>query len=75
MSPTKIVLEIVPTIGVMRKYSDKSAQLRVYGNEYAKGSTVIESTPIGSGKSLPKFRKHGADYAKRFSIPFEDRSL
>ena len=64
MTPTKIVLEQTAT----------HINLRVYAPETAKGSTVIESTPFNTGKSLPKLRKHGADYAKRFSIPFVDQT-
>ena len=64
MTPTKIVLEVTKT----------HIQLRVFAPETAKGSTVIESVPFNTGKSLPTFRKQGADYAKRFGIPFVDQT-
>jgi hypothetical protein len=64
MTPQKIVLEKTTT----------HIQLRVYAPDTMKGSTVIESTPIKTGKSLPSFRKHGAAYAKRFSIQFIDQT-
>jgi hypothetical protein len=62
MTPTKIVLERTPT----------HIQLRVFAPETQKGSTVIESVPFKTGQSLPTLRRHGADYAKRFSIQFTD---
>jgi len=65
MTPTKIVLEQTNT----------HIQLRVFAPETLKGSTVIESVPFKSGKSLPTFRKHGTAYAKRFSIPFVDQTI
>jgi hypothetical protein len=64
MTPTKIVLERTAT----------HIQLRVFAPETQKGSTVIESTPFKTGKSLPSLRKHGATYAKRFAIPFIDQT-
>lgn len=65
MTPTKIVLEMTKT----------HIQLRVFAPETLKGSTVIESTPFNTGKSLPGLRKHGAAYAKRFAIPFVDQTV
>jgi hypothetical protein len=62
MTPTKIVLEKTAT----------HIQLRVFAPETKSGSTVIESVPFKSGKSLPTFRKHGAAYAKQFGIHFVD---
>jgi hypothetical protein len=62
MTPTKITLEIVN--GIIR--------LRVDSPQTLKGYTVIESSPLKSGKSLDGLRKHGTQYAKRFSIPFVD---
>lgn len=64
MTPTKIVLE----------QTAAHINLRVYAPETQKGSTVIESTPFNTGKSLPSFRKHGLAYAKRFGIPFVDQT-
>jgi hypothetical protein len=75
MTPTKIVLEIADTAPTLRKYAAKSYQLRVFAPETQKGSLVIGSTPIASGKSLLSFRKHGLAYAKRFSIPFVDQTI
>ena len=65
MTPTKIILEKTAT----------HIQLRVFAPETQKGSTVIESTPFKTGKSLPSLRKRGAIYAKRFSIPFVDQTI
>lgn len=65
MTPTKIVLEKTAT----------HLQLRVFAPETQHGSTVIESTPFKSGKSLPKLRKYGASYAKRFNIEFVDQTI
>jgi hypothetical protein len=48
--------------------------LKVYAPETLKGYTVIESSPFKTGKSLPSFRKHGMQYAKRFDIPFIDQT-
>jgi hypothetical protein len=64
MKPTKIVLEKTAT----------HLQLRVFTPETARGSTVIESVPFRTGKSLPGLRKHGAEYAKRFAITFYDQT-
>ena len=64
MTPTKIVLERTAT----------HIQLRVFAPETMRGSTVIESVPFLNGKSIPSFRKHGAEYAKRFGIPFIDQT-
>lgn len=64
MTPTKIVLE----------KTSSHFQLRVFAPETARGSTVIDNTPIRTGASLPGFRKQGARYAKRFSIPFIDQT-
>lgn len=62
MQPTAITLEI----------ANQSIRLRVTMPGTLKGYTIIESVPFNGGKSLPSFRKHGAQYAKRFSIPFCD---
>jgi hypothetical protein len=62
MTPTKIVLERTAT----------HLQLRVFIPEAARGSTVIESTPVGTGKSLPNLRRQAVRYAIRFAIPFVD---
>lgn len=64
MTPTKIVLERTQT----------HLQLRVFAPQTLKGSTVIESTPYNTGASLPKLRKQAQAYAKRFAIPFEDKT-
>lgn len=64
MTPTKIVLEVTAT----------HIQLRVFAPETQKGSTVIEMVPFLTGKSIPGLRKRGAAYAKRFAIPFVDKS-
>jgi hypothetical protein len=64
MTPTKIILEKTAT----------HLQLRVLAPDTLKGSTVIESTPFKSGKSIPMLRKHGLAYAKRFAIPFCDQT-
>jgi len=65
MTPTKIVLQRTAT----------HIQLRVFAPETKSGSTVIESFPYRTGKSLPGLRKHAAKYAKRFSIPFVDETV
>jgi len=64
MTPTKIILEKTAT----------HIQLRVFAPQTLKGSTVIESTPFNTGKSLPNLRKHAVTYAKRFAIPFIDQT-
>lgn len=64
MTPTKIVLEQTST----------HFQLRVFAPQTLRGSTVIEATPIKTGKSLPALRKQMSAYAKRFSIPSIDQS-
>jgi hypothetical protein len=64
MTPTKIVLEMTKT----------HMQLRVFAPETQKGSTVIESVPFKTGKSIPALRKQGSAYAKRFNIPFIDQT-
>jgi hypothetical protein len=48
--------------------------LRVFAPDNLTGSAVIDGSPLNSGKSLPKLRMRPAAYAKRFSVPFEDRS-
>lgn len=60
MKPTKIILEKTAT----------HLQLRVLSPDTLKGSTVIESTPLNSGKSIPFLIKRATAYAKRFNIPF-----
>ena len=70
MTPTKIRLEITKT----------HIQLRVFAPQTVKGSTVIESTPFANGvgpkeQTVASMRKHGAKYAKRFAIPFEDQTI
>lgn len=72
MKPTKITLEIVPSSPTMKKYAPTTARLRV---ESLEGSTVIESTPLATGKSLPRFRKQGEAYSKRFAVPFIDATV
>jgi hypothetical protein len=62
MTPTKIILEKTST----------HLQLKVLAADTQKGYSVIESVPFKNGDSLPTLRKHGASYAKRFSIPFVD---
>ena len=69
MTPTRIKLEKTTT----------HLQLRVFAPETLKGSLVIESTPYANGinakvKTVFAMRKHGAAYAKRFAIPFEDQT-
>ncbi len=64
MTPTKIVLQKTAT----------HIQLKVFAPETLKGFTVIESTPLNTGKSLSFFHKRGTQYAKRFSIPFIDET-
>lgn len=69
MTPTKIVLEKTAT----------HIQLRVFAPECLKGTLVIESVPYRNGvgplvKTELAMRKHGASYAKRFSIPFVDQT-
>jgi hypothetical protein len=64
MTPTKIILEKTAT----------HIQLRVFAPQTAKGSIVVESVPFKDGKSLPTIRKSGTSYAKRFSIPFIDKT-
>lgn len=63
MTPTKVVLEKTAT----------HYQVRVFVPT-PKGSTVIESVKIATGKSLPLLRKRGTDYAKRFGITFTDQT-
>ena len=65
MTPTKITLE--QTNGRLR--------LRVDAPQTAKGYTIIEDTPFKTGASLPMLRKHATQYAKRFAIPFIDKTL
>jgi hypothetical protein len=65
MTPTKIVLERTNT----------HIQLRVFAPETQNGSTVIESTPFKTGKSLDGIRKHATAYAKRFGINFVDQTI
>jgi hypothetical protein len=69
MTPTKIVLEKTAT----------HLQLRVFAPQTAKGSTVIDSVPYKNGvnasvKTVFTMRKHAAQYAKRFAIPFVDQT-
>lgn len=63
MTPTKITLEIVS--GTIR--------LRVDAPDTQKGFTIIEASPLKSGKSLDGLRRRATQYAKRFAIPFEDK--
>jgi hypothetical protein len=65
MTPTKITLEKTAT----------HLQLKVSIPETLKGYTVIESVRFKNGNSIPTLRKHGASYAKRFSIPFIDQTI
>jgi len=69
MTPTKIVLEKTST----------HLQLRVFAPDTLKGSAVIESVPYQNGvnakvQTVFSMRKHAAQYAKRFSIPFADQT-
>lgn len=75
MTPTKIILEVVPSLARHKKHAPTSACLRVLAPDTANGQVVLERVPLITGKSLPGFRKWGASYAKRFAIPFEDRTL
>lgn len=74
MSPTKVILEVVPSLERHKKYAPTSACLRVLAPGSANGQIVLERVPLMRGKSLPGLRKWGAAYAKRFAIPFEDRT-
>jgi hypothetical protein len=40
-----------------------------------RGTVAIESVPIKTGKALATLRKAGTAYAKRFSIPFCDKTV
>lgn len=69
MKPTKIRLE----------KTTSHLQLRVFSPDTLAGSTVIESVPFANGitpkvQTVFAMRKHAAQYAKRFSIPFEDQT-
>ena len=69
MTPTKITLEKTAT----------HLQLKVSAAETLKGYTVIESAPYKNGvnasvKTVFTMRKHAAQYAKRFGIPFVDET-
>lgn len=49
-------------------------QLKLYGQNLLKGYTVVESVPYNTGKSLAGLRKSGEQKAKRFKVPFYDRT-
>jgi len=68
MTPTKITLQKTAT----------RLNLVVTATGTAKGNVVIDGTPISDGgpnaRALALLRKSGADYAKRFAIPFIDQT-
>ena len=74
MKPTAITLEIVPSSPSMKKFAPTTARLRVTMPDSLQGFTIIESAPMLTGKSLPKFRKQAAAYAARFGIAFTDQT-
>lgn len=67
--PQSITLEIVPTVGALKKYGDETVRLRVVTQT---GFIIIESTPLCTRKSIPGMREYGKKYAKRFGIQFRD---
>jgi hypothetical protein len=74
MTPQKVVLEVVTSPARFQKYAPTSARLWASVPECANGRLVLECVPLVKGKSLPGLRKWGTKYAKRFAIPFEDRT-
>ena len=65
MTPTKITLEIV----------NGRIRLRVNAPNTMHGFADIESHPFKTGKSLDGLRKQATQYAKRFAIPFIDKTI
>jgi len=64
MTPTKYALLVERGIIYLRGYSPQCG--RGYFN--------AEAHHFKGGKSLPSMRKQGAKLAKRFGVPFEDRT-
>jgi hypothetical protein len=64
MTPTKYVL--------LEEHG--SLYLRAYAPELLRGYANIEAVRRVTGKSLPKLRKQGAALAKRWGVPFEDKT-